>query len=103
VAGDHLHELPGIPFARALLALGMAFAAARPDARFDRLVVAFLVWFGVFGLIGISGQLWQRYVPDDVGEYILIDPVFFSVTVGSELLLLVAGLSLVGARRAASR
>ena len=103
MAGDHLHELPGIPFARALLALGVAFIAARPDARFDRWVALFVGWLTATGAIVIGAQLWQRYVPASDELRILIDPVTLSVTVASEMLLLVAGISLVGARRAASR
>lgn len=100
-AGDHLREPPGVPFARAALALWLAFAAARSDARFDRWVALFVGWLSATGAVAIVAQLWQRYVPDSTGNFVLIDPALLAVTVASEFLLLVAGLSLVAVRRTA--
>ena len=100
LAADHTHELlPGAGILRAALGLALAFAIARPDGRFDRWVVAYVVYFGVIGLVTVGGQLWQRYVPDSAGMYILIDPVFFAVTLGSEALLAVAAAALFAAKR----
>jgi hypothetical protein len=69
--------------------------------RLDRTVAAFILWFGLFGAIAIVGPLWQRYTPTSDELRILIDPVSFAVAVASEVFLVVAGLSLLGARRTA--
>lgn len=101
VAGDHLHELFP-PVFRAMAALGLAFAVARPDGRFDRWAVAFFAWFIATGAITVAGQLWQRLVDDGTGNYVLIDPVFLTVSASSTLLLAIGALSLYGAKRAAT-
>ena len=100
-AGDHIHELAIASYARAALALGLAFAAARPDGRFDLWIALFVGWLAAIGAIVIAGQLWQRYVDDGTGNFVLIDPAFFAVTLASEFLLVVAGLSLFAVRRTA--
>lgn len=99
VAGDHLHELLP-PVFRAMAALGLAFAVARPDGRFDRWAVAFLAWFLATGAVTVAGQLWQRFVDDGTGNYVLIDPVFLTVSACSTLLLAIAAFALYGAKQA---
>src|SRR5262249_30457518 len=98
-AAAHLHESVDVaPWMRAGLALVLAFVLVR-GPRNDRLLVAFLSWFGTFGLVVIAGQLWQRFVPDGTGNFIYIDAVTFTVSVASELLLALAGVTLYAARR----
>ena len=99
VAGDHLHEMFP-PVFRAMAALGLAFAVARPDGRFDRWAVAFFAWFLATGALTVVGQMWQRFVADGTGNYSLVDPVFLTVSAGSTVLLAIAALSLYGAKRA---
>ena len=99
VAGDHLHELFP-PVFRAMAALGLAFAVARPDGRFDRWALAFFAWFLATGVLTVGGQIWQRFVDDGTGTYVLVDPGFLTVRACSTGLLAVAALSLYGARRA---
>jgi hypothetical protein len=48
----------------------------------------FATVLGLSGLVGIGGQLYQRYVPDSAGMYILLNPVAFTVTIVSTSLLL---------------
>jgi uncharacterized membrane-anchored protein len=100
-AGDHIHELPGVPFVRGAYLLALAFAIVRVDPRWDRVVIVSVAWLALFGAIAIGGQLWQRYTDDGTGNYILIDPVSFSVSVASEVLLGVAALTLYAVRRGA--
>jgi hypothetical protein len=98
IAADHLHELPGSGVLRGGAALALAFAVAR-DGRSDVLVAAFTLWFTVVGAVAIAGPLWQRYAPTSDELRILIDPVSFTVAVASEVLLVIAGLTLLAARR----
>ena len=99
IAADHLHELPGAGVLRGTAALGLAFAVVRADPRLDRFVAAFILWFATIGVVAIVGPLWQRYTPSSDELRILIDPVFFTVAVASEVLLVIAGLALLAARR----
>ena len=101
VAGDHLHELFP-PVFRAMAALGLAFAVARTDGRFDRWAALFLAWFLATGVVTVAGQIWQRLVDDGSGNYVLVDPVLLTVSACSTALLALAAVSLYGAKRATS-
>jgi hypothetical protein len=100
--GSHIHEVfAGAAIIRGLFFLGLAFAVALGEPRFDRAANLSVGWFALFGAIAIGGQLWQRHVDDGTGSYILIDPVFFGFTAASEALLVLAGLLLLAIRRGA--
>ena len=103
IAFPYLRELPGAALVRGIAALGLAFAVTRFDASWDRWTVAFIVWFGVFGVLPVVAPLWQRYVPTSDELRILIEPVSFGVALISQVLLVVAGLSLAAARRVSAR
>lgn len=59
------------------------------------LVMTYAIWFGSFGLAAIVGQLYQRYVPDGAGTYILINPAMFAFTLGCEVGLVAALVGLI--------
>jgi len=73
----------------------------RADPRLDRWATAFVAWFGAFGALAIIGPLWQRYVPTSDELRIYIDVVFFGLAIASEVLLGIAGLTLLAIRRGA--
>lgn len=71
--------------AAAVLAVGIAFHS-RVAAR---LATAFAGAFGFFGVVSLAGQLYQRYVPDSAGMYILLNGVAVTVTLLSTIALLI--------------
>jgi hypothetical protein len=75
---------------RAALALGLAGAVLMRPQRAWRYVVWYTVWLGAFGAVAVGGQLFQRYVADGSGNYILINPTMFALSIAMEMALAVA-------------
>jgi hypothetical protein len=75
---------------RAALALGLAAAVLVQPRRAWRFTVGYAVWLGAFGAMTIGAQLFQRYVPDGSGNYILINPTMLALSIAMETALFVA-------------
>jgi hypothetical protein len=74
--------------ARLIVALALAGALLFVGTPASHWAFAFAAWFGAFGALSLFGQLYQRFIPDGSGNYILINWPHFSLVVASEAALL---------------
>jgi hypothetical protein len=93
-----------MPFAildvpRAVVAVLLAFGVLLRSRLVDLLAVAYMVWFGAWGVIAILGPIYQFVVPDSAGMRIIPDSVRSEVALASEMALIGAAIAL---RRAPS-
>lgn len=98
IAGDWPREglVTGHPQPEALIRSGVAASLAIAQlarGSFARASFAFATWLALFGVVAIGGQLYQRYVPDDDGNWIL-EPVRFWTSVASTIVLIAATVAL---------
>lgn len=74
---------------RVTTALALAAALLMRLRQARRLVLAFSIWFGLFGALSLAGQLYQRFVSDGSGNYIIINRTTFAFNLATEFALLV--------------
>ena len=84
---------------RAVVAGLLAFGVLLRSRLADLLAVAYIVWFGTWGVIAILGPLYQFVVPDSAGMTIIPDSVRSEVALASEVALIGGAIAL---RRAPS-
>jgi hypothetical protein len=91
--------LSSLDIPRGGAALLLAVGVLQRSRVLDLLALAYMVWFGMWGIVAIVGPLYQFLVPDGAGMTIIPDTVRSGVALASELALVVAGIAL---RRAAA-
>ena len=84
---------------RAVVAVVLAFGVLLRSRLVDLLAVAYIVWFGTWGVIAILGPIYQFVVPDPAGMRIIPDSVRSEVALASEVALIGGAIAL---RRAPS-
>jgi hypothetical protein len=84
---------------RAIVAVLLAFGLFLRSRLVDQLAVAYMAWFGTWGVIAILGPIYQFVVPDPAGMRIIPDSVRSEVAFVSEAALIGAAIAL---RRAPS-
>lgn len=79
---------------RAIAALVLALGLLARSRVIDLLAVAYIVWFGIWGVIAILGPIYQFVVPDSAGMTIVPDTVRSGVALASEVALVAAAIAI---------
>jgi hypothetical protein len=85
---------------RALVAVLLALGVFLRSRLADLIAVAYIVWFGIWGVIAILAPIYQFVVPDSAGMRIIPDSVRSGVALASEVALIAAAVALSGNARA---